>query len=285
MKRKWIWLGIIILLGGAAITMSILSKGMQNTYEAEARSQFAARGAQQTELLTEADMAHLPAPVQKYLRYTGAVGKPKVHNFRAEFRGRMKQDPKRDWMQVSARQVNFYPNPVRLFYIDGRFSGIPAYGLHAYKEQKGTMRIKLAGLLTVVDAKGHEMDQSDTVTLFNDMCVMAPATLIDSNIQWETVDDRTVKAVYPNGENRVSAVLTFNDAGELINFVSEDRFMKAGDKDARLAPWSTPLTDYQDYNGLRLASRAKAVWLLPEGEYLYAEFEMVNVEQNVGSLK
>ena len=38
-------------------------------------------------LLTEADMTHLPPAVQKYLRYTGMVGREKVISFRAEFKG------------------------------------------------------------------------------------------------------------------------------------------------------------------------------------------------------
>jgi hypothetical protein len=29
------------------------------------------------------------------------------------------------------------------------------------------------------------MSQSETVTLFNDMCIMAPATLVDAPIAWE----------------------------------------------------------------------------------------------------
>jgi hypothetical protein len=38
---------------------------------------------QQTQILTETDIQHLPGSVQKYLRLTGVVGKEKVMNFRA----------------------------------------------------------------------------------------------------------------------------------------------------------------------------------------------------------
>ena len=37
--------------------------------------------------LTEKDISHLPDPVQKYLRYSGAVGIPQVQNFHAVFSG------------------------------------------------------------------------------------------------------------------------------------------------------------------------------------------------------
>ena len=50
-----------------------------------------------------------------------------------------------------------------------------------------TMRVKVASALTIVDAKGTEMDEAETVTLFNDLCVFAPGALIDRRIQWQEV--------------------------------------------------------------------------------------------------
>lgn len=42
------------------------------------------------------------------------------------------------------------------------------------------------------------MDKTETVTLFNDMCLMAPATLIDRRIQWQEIDRNSVKATFIN---------------------------------------------------------------------------------------
>lgn len=39
-------------------------------------------------VVTEADLARCPLPVQRYLRAVGAVGQPKVLNYRLRFRGR-----------------------------------------------------------------------------------------------------------------------------------------------------------------------------------------------------
>lgn len=38
-------------------------------------------------VLIETDIRNLPDPVKKYLHYTGAIGKPKVKNFKVEFSG------------------------------------------------------------------------------------------------------------------------------------------------------------------------------------------------------
>ena len=131
--------------------------------------------------------------------------------------------------------------------------GIPAKGLHLYKDEKAIMIIRLAGLFKVADAKGFEMNQGETVTIFNDMCCMAPATLIDKNIQWKILDSLTVKATYTNGSIAISANLVFNEKGELINFISNDRFETADGKIYNSYPWSTPIKEYADLKGMKVA--------------------------------
>ena len=45
--------------------------------------------------LTEADLAPLPDPVQRYLRATGMVGQPRIRNYRVRMRGRIRSGPMR----------------------------------------------------------------------------------------------------------------------------------------------------------------------------------------------
>jgi len=48
-----------------------------------------------SELLTEADIANLPVPVQRYLRTSGSVGQPRVRNFLSGCTGAFAMDPRR----------------------------------------------------------------------------------------------------------------------------------------------------------------------------------------------
>ena len=186
----------------------------KTTYQTEVRKGLARLTTMQP--LVEQDIACLPDPVQKYLRYIGAIGKPKVQNFHAVFSGKMKRTEDGKWMDISAEQYNFYDQPTRLFYISSSMFRIPFDGLHIYSGNTATMKIQLASLIPVVNAYGPIMTKGETVTLFNDMCVLAPATLIDKNIQWESMDSLTVKATLTNQDYTISAVLSFNENGELI---------------------------------------------------------------------
>ena len=91
------------------------------------------------------------------------------------------------------------------------------------------MQVKAAALVPVVDASGPEMDQSETVTLFNDMCLFAPASLVDPAIAWEPIDRTTARAAFSNAGHTIRAELSFNDAGELIDFRSDDRYQVSPD--------------------------------------------------------
>ena len=235
---------------------------------------------QQPQVLTEADIKHLPGAVQKYLRVTGVVGREKVINFRAEFRGGIRSGPGEKYMSLRSVQYNFIEDPTRLFHIVAKKMGIPARGNHIYRDQKATMLIKILGLFTVADAKGWQMDQGETVTLFNDMCFLAPASLIDKRIEWKEIDAESVSARFTNGSISITATLFFNGKGELVDFISNDRFETTDGKTYSNYPWSTPVISYRDINGYHLPSGAKLIYKHPDEDFCYGEFMLVSLEYN-----
>lgn len=283
MDKKYI---IFISLFITLLVISFLfykSQDIKRTYQTEVLKGLTRIKASESPILTENDIKDLPKPVQKYLAYVGVIGKKKVQNVRIAFEGRMKLDPQKDWFNVKTQQYNFIDNPTRMFFIQANMFGIPVVGLDSYKNGKGNMLIKLAGLFTVADAKGPEMDRGEAVTLFNDMCLLAPSTLIDKRIQWKAVDSLTAKATFNDNGCKVSAVLYFNDQGELTNFITDDRYYAQIGKSYQKVRWSTPVQDYKDYNGYKLPSYGEAIWHFPEGDYCYAKFNIKEVEYNCES--
>jgi len=281
MKTLTITTIIIVLI---IIISLYYSQGLKRLYKNEVKAGLERINGIQPEIVTENDILHLPSTVQKYLRYTGVVGREKLLNFRVEFEGRIRSNPSDGWMKLNSVQYNFTDKPTRIFYIKASKMGIPAIGVHLYKEETAMMLIKMLGLFTVADAKGPEMNQGETVTVFNDMCLMAPATLIDKNIQWESVDSLTVKAKFTNGGITIGATLSFNEKGELINFISYDRFETKDGKTYKNYPWKTPVMEYKLINGYRLASGGQAIYEHPEDDFCYGEFIIKNIDYNCKEL-
>lgn len=232
--------------------------------------------------VTEADLAHLPAPAARYLRASGVVGQPRVMNMRARMHGRIRGGPDEAWMPFTAEQHNFYDQRSRFFYMNASRMLVPIQGLHRFADHEATMLVKLAALLPVARSAGPEMTQAETVTLFNDMCVMAPSTLIDPAIQWTAIDDRTVRARFTTADHAIEAYLFFNDADELVDFRSDDR-RQSSDNGATLrqVPWTTPMRAYRRFGPFRLGSEGAALWHEAVGEYAYIEMTIDDVQTNV----
>ena len=101
---------------------------------------------------------------------------------RVVFDGEMR-DKGRDFFKFTSSQYNFFENPARLFFMKANMYGTTVPGYHCYQNATASMQVKLLGLFNVVNVKGNEMNKAETVTLFNDMCLMAPASLIDTRIE------------------------------------------------------------------------------------------------------
>jgi hypothetical protein len=122
--------------------------------------------------------------------------------------GRIRSGPDARWMPFTAEQHSFTADVGRLFYLNASMMFLPVQGLHQYVGDTALMRVKAAGL----------------VTLFNDLCIMAP--------------------------------------GALTDFISDDRLAASADG-STMTPmrWSTPLSDYRAFGPHRLASRGEGRYL------------------------
>lgn len=234
------------------------------------------------EVVTEEDLASLPEALRRYLRVTGTVGRPRVHHFRARWRGRIRGNRADPWMEFTAEQHNFIDEPSRFFLMDARRAFLPVDVLHVFENGTASMRVRLLSLFQLVNARGSEMTRAETVTLFNDFCLFAPAGLIDSATEWEEIDSKTIRGRYTLGSNTISAVLSFNEAGELEDFVSDDRLAASPDgTEFTRQRWSTPVDDYRDFGPRRLPSHGEGRWHPPgEEEFVYFEARVLDFEVN-----
>ena len=178
-------------------------------------------------------------------------------------------------MTWTGHQVNtFGAEPSRVLLMDATMKGLPVDVLHAYVGPHASMRVRVASLVPLVDAHGADMDQAETVTLLNDMCVLAPAALVDAPIEWTAVDDHHARATFTNAGHTASAVLTFDDAHELVDFVSDDRLRSSADgRTFTRQRWSTPISGYRSFGGRRLGALGAGRWH-PDDEpaFDYLEF-------------
>ncbi len=88
---------------------------------------------------------------------------------------------------------------------------IMLHGYHAYENAAGNMEVKIFGLIPVANARGNDMNKAETVTVYNHMCLLIPATLTNKRIAWQPLDSLSTKASFSNGKNKITATLYFNE--------------------------------------------------------------------------
>jgi hypothetical protein len=277
--------GTIVNVAIAAMLVPMLADLRASSNQATYRTRVAAamaRPADAERVVTADDIAHLPPLVRGYLTRVGVVGQPRVRTVRVRFHGAIRQDPASAWMPFTGEQHSVLDRPERLFFMRATRAGLPVDGLHAFRTDEASMRIRLASLVTVADVSGGTLVRSETVTFLNDLCLFAPAALVDAPIVWEGVDARSVRARYTLGQQRVAAVLRFDAAGDLVDFRSDDRRQDAGGAD-RVLPWTTPVSRFRTFAGAgRLPGYGEGWWHPPDGAFAYLRIELDDIAYNVG---
>ena len=255
-------------------------QNFENTFRSDVQSSIQRTKGHYNSVLTDQDIAHLPKPVQKYLRYVGVVGQKRISSFEVELSGEMRNESE-DWFPFTSQQYNFTDQPERFFFMKAKVKRLPTSGYHRYTSNEASMLIKLLSIFPVAKLDNDSrVFQAETVTYFNDMCLFAPSSLIDERIEWESIHPLQVRATFTNNQVSISAILHFNQEGQLVNFVSDDRFAltQNGLENHR---FSTPISNYQNFNGFNLPSYGEAIWHFPDGDFVYGKMYINTIQYNI----
>ncbi|HTZ45001.1 MAG TPA: DUF6544 family protein [Jatrophihabitans sp.] len=284
------WGALAGALGGLAAAHGYARYGPRS-YRAEFRRWCAAALADAPDpgpALGEADLARLPDPVAGYLRIGGAVGLPRLTAVHARFHGRIRSGPGDRWMTFRGEQLNTTgPRYDRFFRMDASMFALPVDVLHVFTGDTASMRVSLCSLLPLVDAASPEVARAETVTVFNDLCVLAPAALVDAPVDWTVLGERRVRGSFTRGPHTVAAELRFDREGWLAEFVAEDRlrYRSGGTRRPGFEPqrWSTPVGEYRHFGARVLSSRGEARWHDPAGEFSYLDLWLDDVTSEGGA--
>ncbi len=233
------------------------------------------------DVVTEEMLADLPEPARRYLHCAGVVGRPLVRTVHLRQKGMMRPGPGQPWMALDAEE--WYSVHPPGFVWDGtlHMGPIPVgRARDMYLDGKGHMLVKVASLFTVVDATGEEMDQGSMMRYLSEM-IWFPTAFLGDNVSFEAVDDSSVRVTLTDHGRTATATLCVDEEGRLTEFVAKRyRFVR---ERRDLEIWSTPITGYGAFEGLRLPVRGKAAWKLPEGDFEYIELTITELRYDVGS--
>ena len=228
-------------------------------------------------VVTRDELVALPRTVQRYMQFHRVGhGTPKVASMRMRWTGELRLG-RSAWMPIEAVQLDTYAPVTRIFHMRARMGRVlPILARDTYEAGHGRMRAQVAGVVTVVDATGPELDCGELVTWLNDAVLFAPTMLLDK-ARFEGVDDHAFDVALTDAGRTVRARVFVDERGAPIDFETTDRFLADPDDPNHpmiRARWRTPVRSWVAVGRRIFPHRAEATWLLPAGDLTYARFTL-----------
>ena len=242
----------------------------------EIRDLFAKANKEEGQVVTADMLRGLPEPVQRYLTSSGVVGKPLVKTVRLKQTGKIRQSPRQQWMDIDAHEYYTVDPPGFIWIGRMRVAGLPAVTARdMYTNGTGNMLIKMGYVYTLGDARGPEMDQGSMMRYLQE-ATWFPSAFLGQNITWKAIDDTSAEVTFTNSGKSVTATMCFDAKGKMTNFVAQRyRTVREG---YELETWSTPMTEYGEFEGLKLPIRGQGVWNLASGDFAYIDVQATDIE-------
>jgi len=277
-KKMLLITGVILLITGVITVFFNIPYSKTKTEFLGLVDGFLTKTPDESSVFTEGDIARLPLPVQKYFRYCGYLGTPKMNYMKAIYKdvdflfGKGKSTIKIDYTQY-----NFANKPIRIAYIDSSIHGIPFEGLDSYTDGKGSMKGVLAKMFTLFNQTGKTMDKASLVTCLSE-CLIIPNVALQDYIIWEEMDDFHAKAAISFYGITAGGIFTFNENGEMLSFTTDDRMATATDGTSEKVKWSAVCGGYVETNGIRRPTVLQAIWHYDDGDLVYFDGKDIVIE-------
>ena len=221
-------------------------------------------------------LAGLPEPVQRYLNYSGIVGKPFVATLRLKQHGSFRTRPDRMPMQLTAEQYFSADPPGYIWNATFKLAGLPLIrACDAFQDGQGSMHGDLLALFPVIESWGERITQGAMVRYLAEM-LWFPSAFLGRNATWQPRDQHSAEVTLEDGSRKVTATMYFDDEGRLVNTTA----MRYGEVDGiyTLNQWSVPVELYGEFEGLRMPVAGKVIWNYAAGDFAYFNWNISQIE-------
>lgn len=266
-----ILLSIVVALGVAvAAVAAVLWLGLRNfdrQIQAETEALLDEAQATSDDVITEADLAGLPQPVQRYLRYSGVVGKPPIRTAVLTQSGGFRTAPDQPWMPFTAAETYTTDPPGFIWQARLSMASLPILVVRDhYRDGEGRILAKIGGLFAVADDRA---DEASLMRYFNEL-MWLPTAYLDDNVTWEAVDDTHARGSFTDQGMTVTALFTFGEEGQIVNFEADRLSSVTGEMER----WETPLDAWGEFEGFRVPTHGLGVWKLEDGDFAYVDLHI-----------
>ena len=218
-----------------------------------------------------AELADLPAPVQRYFRAALTDGQPIVTAVRLIQTGQFNMSAEADqWKLFTASQHFTTTRPG--FVWDANitlFPGVPVRVVDAFISGEGFLRPTILGLYEMGTLQGKgEIARGELLRHFAESVWFPTALLPSQGMVWQAIDDASAKATMTDGPISVTMLFRFGTDDLITAVFVEGRATTVGTQTV-LMPWECRMSNYQTRDGMRVPLTGEALYITPQGERPY----------------
>lgn len=230
-------------------------------------------------IITTEMLDHLPETVQRYMRWTGVIGRPWIRTARVRQEGRFRLGVDKPWMPMQAEQEYTVFPPAMEWRARFKMFGLPLFSARdSYRDGQGHMYGKAAGLYTLFDDRSEKLTQGALTRFLSEM-IWFPIAYLGDNINWTAVDEQSADVTLTDHGRAATGRMFFDALGRPTTF--EAMRYKENSGTYTLLPWHTPHHAYGERGGLNIPVRGEVYWVMPEGKLTYGDFTIVDVAYNL----
>jgi hypothetical protein len=228
----------------------------------------------------QAELATLPAPVQRYFRAVLTDGQPIVTAVTLTQSGTFNLGKTADqWKPFTATQhfTTAWPGFVWDASIT-MFPGMPVRVVDAFIAGEGLLRPTILGLFDMGTTQGtDEIARGELLRHFAESVWFPTALLPRQGVVWAAVDDTSAMATMTDGPIIVTMLFLF-DAEGLVGTISVEGRATTVDGATVLMPWQCRMSNYQTHDGMRVPLTGEVLYITPQGEKPYFKGTIETIE-------
>ena len=264
----------ISLLAGAALAVPVLGIALARLLAArqlrrDAAQLFANSPDVSGRVYHEAQLAGLPAPVQRYFRHVLPDGQPYLRGLRLRHGGQFKTGLKKDWVAIRGEQYITADPPG--FIWQGTTRQFTARD--EYVAGRGGLTVRLFGAVPIVRGHGPHFDQGELLRWLAEAAWLPTALLPSQYLAWAAVDNHSARLTRTNAGQTVACLVRFNERDELAACEALRYF-----SDTELLPWVGQFSQYRRQQGMLVPFAGEASWVVNGLRQPYAQFVVQSLD-------
>jgi hypothetical protein len=206
-----------------------------------------------------------------------------VAEIRTEQRGEMRTSQEARWIPFTAHE-SISATRSRFCWEarigGGRFGFLTVSD--AYGTDGGRLVIKAGGLIPVKTLKGPDFDRGELQRYLSEMALCPPLLLHNSSLEWTVLSPEVIR-VRDRAAPETTVEVEVGEDGSPSGCRAE-RPRMAGKQTVR-TPWRGSAMEFRQWEGMRIASRVEASWMLETGAFTYFRSEIISCDARISELR